>query len=157
MVKYFEIFGKGVIFALKIKKHFMNRIFKRKLYDRMLQWKKERNGSTALLIKGARRVGKSTLAEEFAKNEYESYLIIDFAEASPAVKNLFKDISNLDSLLLELQFRYKTSLTPHKSAIIFDEVQECPLARQAIRKLVKDGRFDYIETGSLISIKKKRN
>ena len=120
----------------------------------MLQWKKERNGSTALLIKGARRVGKSTLAEEFAKNEYESYLIIDFAEASPAVKNLFKDISNLDSLLLELQFRYKTSLTPHKSAIIFDEVQECPLARQAIRKLVKDRRFDYIETGSLISIKK---
>lgn len=132
----------------------MNRIFKRKLYDKMLQWKKERNGSTALLIKGARRVGKSTLAEEFAKNEYESYLIIDFAEASPAVKNLFKDISNLDSLLLELQFRYKTSLTPHKSAIIFDEVQECPVARQAIRKLVKDGRFDYIETGSLISIKK---
>ncbi len=132
----------------------MNRIFKRKLYDKMLQWKKERNGSTALLIKGARRVGKSTLAEEFAKNEYESYLIIDFAEASPAVKNLFKDISNLDSLLLELQFRYKTSLTPHKSAIIFDEVQECPLARQAIRKLVKDRRFDYIETGSLISIKK---
>ena len=120
----------------------------------MLQWKKERNGSTALLIKGARRVGKSTLAEEFAKNEYESYLIIDFAEVSPAVKNLFKDISNLDSLLLELQFRYKTSLTPHKSAIIFDEVQECPVARQAIRKLVKDGRFDYIETGSLISIKK---
>ena len=132
----------------------MNRIFKRKLYDKMLQWKKERNGSTALLIKGARRVGKSTLAEEFAKNEYESYLIIDFAEVSPAVKNLFKDISNLDSLLLELQFRYKTSLTPHKSAIIFDEVQECPVARQAIRKLVKDGRFDYIETGSLISIKK---
>ncbi len=132
----------------------MNKIFRRKLYDKMLQWKKERNGSTALLIQGARRVGKSTIAEQFAKNEYESHLIIDFAEASPEVKNLFKDISNLDSLLLELQFRYKTSLKPHKSVVIFDEVQECPLARQAIRKLVKDKRFDYIETGSLISIKK---
>ncbi len=127
--------------------------FKRKLYDKMLQWKQERKGSTALLIKGARRVGKSTLAEEFAKNEYESYLKIDFTETSIEVKELFNDISNLDELFLNLQFLCKTRLIPGKSVIIFDEVQECPLARQAIKKLVRDKRYDYIETGSLISIK----
>lgn len=120
----------------------------------MLRWKRERDGQTALLIKGARRVGKSTLAEEFARNEYESYLCIDFTEASQDVKNLFNDISNLDELFLSLQFHYGVQLFPRRSAVIFDEVQNCPLARQAIRKLVKDHRFDYIETGSLISIKK---
>ena len=99
-------------------------------------------------------MGKSTLAEEFAKNEYESYLMIDFTEASVEVKNLFKDISDLDNLFFSLQVHYNTKLTPRKSCIIFDEVQDCPLARQAIRKLVKDHRYDYIETGSLISIKK---
>lgn len=130
------------------------RVFKRKLYDKMLQWKKERNGSTALLIKGARRVGKSTLAEEFAKNEYESYIMIDFTEAPQDVRDLFNDISDLDTLLFQLQFHYQKRLTPKKSVIIFDEVQNCPKARQAIRKLVTDGRYDYIETGSLISIKK---
>lgn len=130
------------------------RVFKRKLYDKMLQWKKERNGSTALLIKGARRVGKSTLAEEFAKNEYESYIMIDFTEAPQDVRDLFNDISDLDTLLFQLQFHYQKRLTPKKSVIIFDEVQDCPKARQAIRKLVTDGRYDYIETGSLISIKK---
>ena len=130
------------------------KVFKRKLYEKMLQWKRERDGGTALLIQGARRVGKSTLAEEFARREYESYILIDFTEAAPEVRNLFEDISNLDSLLFELQYRYNTRLTPRKSAIIFDEVQDCPLARQAIRKLVKDHRYDYIETGSLISIKK---
>ena len=129
-------------------------IFKRKLYDKMLRWKQERNGSTALLIKGARRVGKSTLAEEFAKNEYESYILIDFTETSQEVRDLFNDISNIDDLLFQLQFRLRKRLTPRKSAVIFDEVQNCPMARQAIRKLVKDGRYDYIETGSLISIKK---
>ena len=130
------------------------RIFKRKLYDKMLQWKQERDGSTALLIKGARRVGKSTLAEEFAKREYASYISIDFTEAPQEVRDLFNDISDLDSLLFRLQFHYQKQLIPRKSAIIFDEVQDCPMARQAIRKLVKDRRYDYIETGSLISIKK---
>ena len=130
------------------------RIFKRKLYDKMRQWKQERNGNTALLIKGARRVGKSTLAEEFAKQEYESYILIDFTETSQEVRDLFNDISNLDELLFQLQFHFQKRLTPRKSAIIFDEVQNCPMARQAIKKLVKDGRYDYIETGSLISIKK---
>lgn len=130
------------------------RIFKRKLYEKMLQWKQERDGKTALLIKGARRVGKSTLAEEFARREYESYILIDFTEAPQEVKDLFGDISNLDDLLFQLQFHYNTRLTPRKSVIIFDEVQDCPLARQAIKKLVKDHRYDYIETGSLMSIKK---
>lgn len=130
------------------------RIFKRKLYDKMLQWKLERDGKTALLIKGARRVGKSTLAEEFARREYESYILIDFTEAAQEVRDLFEDISDLDRLLFELQYRYNTKLTPRKSVIIFDEVQDCPMARQAIKKLVKDHRYDYIETGSLLSIKK---
>ena len=130
------------------------RLFKRKLYDKMLQWKRERDGKTALLIKGARRVGKSTLAEEFAKREYESYIMIDFTEAAQEVRDLFEDISNLDDVLFHLQYYYNVRLTPRKSVIIFDEVQDCPKARQAIRKLVKDHRFDYIETGSLISIKK---
>ena len=121
----------------------------------MLQWKQERDGKTALLIKGARRVGKSTLAEEFARREYESYILIDFTETAQEVRDLFEDISDLDSLLFQLQYHYNTRLKERKSVIIFDEVQECPLARQAIKKLVKDHRYDYIETGSLISIKKK--
>lgn len=120
----------------------------------MLQWKQERNGETALLIQGARRVGKSTLAEEFASKEYETYLMIDFTEAATEVKELFTDISDLDALFFSLQIHYKIQLKERKSCIIFDEVQSCPLARQAIRKLVKDHRYDYIETGSLISIKK---
>ena len=130
------------------------RIFKRKLYEKMLQWKQERDGATALLIKGARRVGKSTLAEEFAKREYESYIMIDFTEAAQEVRDLFEDVSNVDDLLFHLQYFYNVRLTPRKSVIIFDEVQDCPKARQAIKKLVKDHRYDYIETGSLISIKK---
>lgn len=129
-------------------------IFRRKLYDKMLEWKQTRHGSTALLIKGARRVGKSTLAELFARNEYESYLMIDFVDAPQRVRDLFDDISDLDSLLFNLQYIYNVRLTEGKSVIIFDEVQNCPKARQAIRRLVNDGRFDYIETGSLISIKK---
>ena len=129
-------------------------VFKRKLYSRMLEWKKDKDGRSALLIEGARRVGKSTLAEEFAKNEYESYIFIDFTETSREVKELFNDISNLDELFLQLQYFFKKKLIERKSVIIFDEVQDCPKARQAIRKLVKDHRYDYIETGSLISIKK---
>ncbi len=128
--------------------------FKRKIYNKMLQWKEERNGDTALLIQGARRIGKSTIAEEFAKNEYESYLLIDFSIASTEVHNLFKDISDLDYIFFRLQIIYNIQLTERKSVIIFDEVQKAPLARQAIKHLVKDHRYDYIETGSLISVRK---
>ncbi len=109
---------------------------------------------TALIIKGARRVGKSTLAEEFARQEYDSYILIDFVECKPEVKDLFSDISDLNRLFFRLQFLYDIQLKERKSEIIFDEVQNCPLARQSIKKLVKDGRYDYIETGSLLSIKK---
>ena len=132
----------------------MDRIFKRKLYDKLLEWKRVQNGKTAILIEGARRVGKSTLVEQFAKNEYESYILVDFNEASDEVKSLFKDLMNMDYIFLQLQVLYNVVLKKRKSVIIFDEVQNCPLARQAIKYLVKDGRYDYIETGSLISIKK---
>ncbi|MCI8640129.1 MAG: ATP-binding protein [Coprococcus sp.] len=129
-------------------------LFKRKLYDKMLEWKREFDGKTALLIKGARRVGKSTLVEEFAKNEYESYILIDFSIASKEVKVLFDDLSDLNYLFLRLQMIYQVNLVERKSAVIFDEVQMQPKARQAIKHLVKDHRYDYIETGSLLSIKK---
>ena len=132
----------------------MERIFKRKLYEKMLSWKHEDNGQTALLIEGARRVGKSTIAEEFAKHEYDSYILIDFNKAPKKIKDLFDDLDNLDYIFLTLQAHYGVTLSPQKSVIIFDEVQKCPLARQAIKYLVQDGRYDYIETGSLISIKK---
>lgn len=130
------------------------RIFKRKIYDKMLDWKRERNGTTALLIKGARRVGKSTVATEFAKKEYRSFIMIDFAEVGSDIISLFDDIRNLDFLFLQLQSLYSTSLYKRESVIIFDEIQKCPKARQAIKYLVKDGRYDYIETGSLMSIRK---
>jgi predicted AAA+ superfamily ATPase len=132
----------------------MERILKRKLYDKLLEWKRVQKGKSAILIEGARRVGKSTLVEQFAKNEYESYIIIDFNEASEEVKSLFSDLMNKDYIFLQLQAIYNVVLKERKSVIIFDEVQKCPLARQAIKYLVKDGRYDYIETGSLISIKK---
>lgn len=132
----------------------MERLFKRKLYDRLLEWKHVQNGKTAILIEGARRVGKSTLVELFAKNEYESYILIDFNEASEDVKSLFNNLMNLDYIFLQLQAIYNVVLKKRKSVIVFDEVQNCPPARQAIKYLVKDGRYDYIETGSLISIKK---
>lgn len=128
--------------------------FERKLYKKMLQWRKERDGATALLIKGARRVGKSTLVEQFAKQEYKSYVIIDFSKASSEIKALFDDLSNLDYIFLRLKLAYQVELEERKSCIVFDEVQLCPKARQAIKHLVKDRRYDYIETGSLISIKK---
>lgn len=120
----------------------------------MLQWKHESDGKTALLIEGARRVGKSTIVEAFARNEYESHLIIDFNRASQAIKDLFNDLMDLNHLFLYLQATYHVVLKERKSVIVFDEVQQCPLARQAIKYLVEDGRYDYIETGSLISIKK---
>ena len=130
----------------------MKRIFKRKLYDRLLEWKHVQNGKTAILIEGARRVGKSTLVEQFAKNEYDSYILIDFNEASEEVTALFNNLMNMDYIFLQLQSIYNVVLKKRKSVIIFDEVQNCPRARQAIKYLVKDGRYDYIETGSLISI-----
>lgn len=129
-------------------------IFRRKLYKRLLDWKNTSDGKTAALIEGARRVGKSTLVEEFAKNEYDSHILIDFSKASKEVRNLFEDISDLNFLFLRLQILYSTELHERKSVIIFDEVQKAPLARQAIKHLVADHRYDYIETGSLISIHK---
>lgn len=129
--------------------------FKRKLYAAMLKWKQERNGATALLIQGARRVGKSTIAEEFARNEYTSYILIDFSKVSKAVADLFDDVSDLNFLFLRLQFIFNVQLHERSSVIVFDEVQLQPKARQAIKHLVKDRRYDYIETGSLISVRSK--
>lgn len=120
----------------------------------MLQWKKEMNGKSAIMIEGPRRVGKSTIVENFAQNEYDSYLLIDFSKAPKEVFSLFDDISDLNYVFLRFKLLYGVQLFERKSAIIFDEIQECPKARQAIKHLVKDGRYDYIETGSLISIKK---
>ena len=128
--------------------------FKRKVYDAMLRWRKERNGATALLIQGARRVGKSTIAEQFAQREYESYILIDFSIAPKEITDLFQDISDLNYIFVKLQLFYQVNLKERKSVIVFDEVQKQPLARQAIKHLVKDGRYDYIETGSLISVRK---
>ena len=99
-------------------------VFKRKIYDQMLQWKRESDGKTALLIEGARRIGKSTIVEEFAKREYESYLLIDFNRASSAIKNLFNDLMNLDFIFLTLQTTYNKTLKKRKSLIVFDEVQK---------------------------------
>ena len=118
-----------------------------------MTWKKESDGRTALLIEGARRVGKSTVVEEFAKNEYQSYILVDFSTASKTVRDLFQDLSDLDYIFLQLQLQYKTDLVKRNSLIIFDEVQLCPPARQAIKSLVRDHRYDYVETGSLISIR----
>ena len=129
-------------------------IFKRKIYDKLIKWKEESKGSTALLIEGARRIGKSTVAEEFAKNEYRSYILIDFAFAPKLVQDLFNDVSDLNYIFMQLQLQYAVTLHERESLIIFDEVQFNPLARQAIKRLVADGRYDYLETGSLISIKK---
>ncbi len=129
-------------------------IFKRKIYEKLLDWKNNWAGKMALLIQGARRIGKSTIVEKFAKNEYETYILINFQKDANKVKSLFKnDISDLDSFFRTLSLLYGKNLISRKSLIIFDEVQLFPLARQAIKHLVKDGRYDYIETGSLISIK----
>ena len=130
------------------------RKLRRKVYGKMLEWKTTSKGRSALLLEGARRIGKSTIVEEFAKKEYSSYILIDFNEASQDVKDLFENLMDLDYIFLYLQNIYQTSLYEHESVIVFDEVQQCPKARQAIKYLVKDGRYDYIETGSLISIHK---
>ena len=129
-------------------------IFKRKIYNELLQWKRTDEGRTAVLIQGARRVGKSTIAEEFATNEYETHILVDFAACSTEIRDLFNDVSDLNRIFMRLQLEYGVELKERKSVIIFDEVQLAPKARQAIKYLVKDGRYDYIETGSLISIRK---
>ena len=130
------------------------RIFKRKIYSKLKEWKDNSQGRTALLLEGARRIGKSTIVEDFARKEYRSYILIDFNEASREVKALFDDLMDMDYIFLYLQNVYKTTLHERQSVIVFDEVQQCPKARQAIKYLVKDGRYDYIETGSFISIQK---
>ncbi len=130
------------------------RLFKRKIYERLLKWKQESKGKSALLIEGARRIGKSTIVQAFARNEYESFIFIDFTRCSAEVKNLFNDVSDLNYIFLRLQLTYGVKLIERKSLIVFDEVQFQPLARQAIKSFVDDHRYDYIETGSLISIRK---
>ncbi len=129
-------------------------VFKRKIYNEILEWKENRSDKYALLIRGARRVGKSTIAEEFAKQNFKSYILIDFAHTSKAIIELFDDTYDLDFFFLQLQQLTGTRLYENESVIIFDEVQLQPKARQAIKYLVADGRYKYIETGSLLSIKK---
>ena len=127
---------------------------KRKIYDQMLNWKKKSASRTALMIDGARRVGKSYIAEEFGKNEYKSYLLIDFSRVGDDVKDVFRqELSNLNEFFMILSEYFGVKLYEHESLIIFDEVQRFPRAREAIKFLVADGRYHYIETGSLISIK----
>ena len=129
-------------------------IFARKIYREILEWKENRSDKYALLVKGAQRVGKSTIVEEFAKKEFKSYIMIDFAHVSKDIKDLFEDTYDLDFFFLQLQQLSGTKLYEKESVIIFDEVQLLPKARQAIKYLVADGRYKYIETGSLLSIKK---
>lgn len=128
--------------------------FKRKAYDKLVKWKTDYAQNYAVLLEGARRVGKSTIAEQFARNEYRSYILIDFSKASNEIKSCFDDINDLDMFFLRLQALTGVNLYKEESVVIFDEVQLFPKARQAIKHLVKDGRYHYIETGSLISIKK---
>lgn len=128
---------------------------RRKIYDALIEWKRESADHYALLIEGARRVGKSWIAREFAENEYETYLLIDFAKVNSQIKHLFDEkLDDLDEFFMLLEARTRVRLIPGKSLIVFDEVQRYPRAREAIKYLVEDGRFHYLETGSLISIKK---
>lgn len=126
---------------------------KRNIYNKIADWKKQTNGTKALLIEGARRIGKSTVAEKFAKNEYKTYILIDFNKARKNVKDAFNYLDNMDVFFQTLTLEYNTRLFQRESLIIFDEIQKFPKAREAIKYLVADGRYDYIETGSLISIK----
>lgn len=129
-------------------------LFERKIYAKLLEWKQTAAGEKALLIEGARRIGKSTIAEEFGKREYKSYLLIDFNDVSDVVLDAFHNyLNDLDTFFMILSTEFRVQLYPRESLIIFDEIQRFPKARQSIKKLVKDGRFDYIETGSLISVK----
>jgi len=133
-------------------------VFERKIYDKMLEWKEVSHGKTAMFLEGARRVGKSTAAEEFAKAQYDDYMILDFMIEKENVKNLFFEyLGDLDEFFRRLFTLKRKTLKPGCAVIIFDEIQLFPQARAAMKYLVADGRFDYIETGSLISIKRKRN
>lgn len=129
-------------------------MFKRKVYNQLLEWKNKYSDRYAVLLEGARRVGKSTIAEEFAKREYTSYIAVDFAHITDELQDVFDDIANLDIFFLRLQTVTGVKLIEGQSVIVFDEIQRMPKVRQAIKHLVKDGRYHYIETGSLISIKK---
>jgi len=126
---------------------------KRKIYSQILEWKRTSSGKKALLIEGARRIGKSTVTEEIGKNEYKSYILIDFNKASKKILDSFDDLTNLDIFFQTISLEYNKRLYPRESLIIFDEIQKFPKAREAIKYLVADGRYDYIETGSLISIR----
>lgn len=137
-----------------LNQHTMDTVFKRKIYNEMLVWKEQSAGESALLIEGPRRVGKSTITKLFAQKEYRTHIIIDFAKASIEEKNLFNDLSDMEYFFTRLKLLKGVSLYERESVIIFDEVQQYPIARQAIKYLVEDGRYDYIETGSLISIHK---
>jgi len=134
---------------------------KRKIYDQLLLWKEKRRGKSAMMIEGARRVGKSYIVKEFAQKEYKSYILIDFFKVGDDVKDLFKNYkNNLDMLFTYLSTYFSTRLYPRESIIVFDEIEFCPAARAAVKYLVEDGRYDYLETGSLLgmkmSTKKKR-
>ncbi|SFQ24438.1 hypothetical protein SAMN02910358_01230 [Lachnospiraceae bacterium XBB1006] len=126
---------------------------KRKIYNKLLEWKNETNGTKALLIEGARRIGKSTIVEEFGKNEYQSYVLVDFNKVSKNVRESFEQLNNLDIFFQTLSLEYNVRLHERDTLIIFDEIQKYPVAREAIKYLVADGRYDYVETGSLISIR----
>lgn len=126
---------------------------KRKIYSKIVEWKQSCNGSRALLIEGARRIGKSTIAEEIGRNEYKSYVLIDFNNVSEKILENFNNINHLDVFFQTISLEYNVKLYPRETLIIFDEIQQFPKARQSIKYLVADGRYDYIETGSLISIK----
>lgn len=128
--------------------------FKRKAYEKLIEWKKQYSDKYAVLLEGARRVGKSTIAENFAKNEYRSYILIDFSKTTDNIRECFDDIVNLNMFFLRLQAETGVTLYEGESLIIFDEVQLFPKARQAIKHLVADGRYSYLETGSLISIRR---
>lgn len=130
-------------------------MLKRRIYDDLLKWKKTSNGTTALMVEGARRVGKSFLCEHFAKNEYKSHIVIDFGSAPKDILELFlNDSSNLDLFFTKLSAFYSKTLYKRESVIVFDEIQQFPYARQLIKYLVADGRYDFLETGSLIRLKK---
>ena len=130
-------------------------MFQRKLYESLRRWKEESNGSTALMVEGARRVGKSTLVEEFARNEYRSYVMIDWQKAPWAVRESFlRNMDDLDALFMDLSVYYGVRLYARETLFIFDEVQLFPFARGAVKHLVADGRYDFLETGSLISIRR---
>lgn len=128
-------------------------MIQRNIYGKILRWKQEANGKKALLIEGARRIGKSTVVEAFAQAEYDSYILIDFNKVGARTRKAFDDLTNLDLFFQTLSLEYNTRLYPRRSLIIFDEIQKFPRAREAIKYLVADGRYDYIETGSLISIR----